>query len=66
MAHSAGDCERAERFLKAADKLGFWIEMRGDIHVLQWANDGGCRPAEPTEIAMWKEITGTEGGAERG
>lgn len=37
------------------ENLGFTIEERGEHMILEYA-DGGCRPANDNEIAMWNLI----------
>jgi hypothetical protein len=36
-------------------ELNFHIKKRGSISVVVW-KDGGCRPAESAEVAMWSRI----------
>jgi hypothetical protein len=40
---------------KMAKKLGFWIEMAGDVPVLCWVQ-GGRRPADDTQLSMWVSL----------
>ena len=45
-------------------RLGFFIEKRSGVHVLAWLS-GGCRPAEPTELAMWRRLNRLNDAAKR-
>lgn len=49
--------------MKKENKIDFYIEKRGDVHVLVW-NGGGCGPATRTEIAMWNRIKELENAIE--
>ena len=37
------------------DVLGFELEQRGGVFVVQF-DDGGCRPASPAEVALWEAL----------
>lgn len=53
---SVGDSNSVELHQISLPKLGFLIDPPGDrTRVLRW-DDGSCRPAEGTEIAMWDAL----------
>jgi len=45
-------------------RLGFFIEKRSGVQVLEWLS-GGCRPAERTELAMWNRLNRLNDAAKR-
>lgn len=45
-------------------ELGFVIEERAGVMVLQW-NHAGCRPAERTEVEMWEMIRALDASHQR-
>jgi hypothetical protein len=61
---SASRTNRAVGSSPLVRRLGFFIELRAGVQTLQWLS-GGCRPAQRTEISMWKRLNRLNEAAKR-